>query len=88
MGDGLLEAILRYAQSKHIFISIALVEDDSYPPTGLIEEITEDSICLKQFDNNGEENGFSYIKKEDIYQLFVDSLPEQSLALLYHDLNQ
>ncbi len=88
MGDGLLEAILRYAQNKHVFISIALVEDDSYPPTGLIEEITEDSICLKQFNNNGEENGFSYIKKEDIYQLFVDSLPEQNLALRYHDLNQ
>ncbi len=88
LSKGLLEAVLGYAQNEEIFISIALVEDDSYPPTGLVEEMTEDLICLKNFTSSGEENGFSYIKKEDIHQLFVDSLPEQNMALLYNDLNK
>ena len=88
MTNGLLEALLLYAKNEEIFISIALMEDDDYPPTGLIEEMTEDYICLKNFTSSGVENGFSYIKKEDIHQLFIDSLPEQNLALLYNDLNK
>jgi len=88
MSNGLLEALLFYAKNKEIFISITLIEDDSYPPTGLIEEITEEFICLKKFTSSGVENGFSYIMKEDIHQLFIDSLPEQNLALLYNDLNK
>lgn len=88
MTNGLLEGLLLYVKNEEIFITIALIEDDSYPPTGLIEEMTEDFICLKNFTSSGEENGFSYIKKEDIHQLFIDSLPEQNLALLYNDLNK
>ena len=87
MSNGLLEALLIYAQNEKIFISIALIEDDGYPPRGLIKEMTEDFICLNNFTSDGLENGFSYIEKEDIHQLFIDSLPEQNLALLYHDLN-
>ena len=88
MDNGLLEALLLYAKNEEIFISIALMEDDDYPPTGFIEEMTDDFICLKNFTSSGVENGFSYIKKEDIHQLFIDSLPEQNLALLYNDLNK
>ena len=88
MSNGLLEALLNYVKNERIFISINLIEDDSCPPTGLIEEIDEEFICLKKFKNSGKENGVSYIKKADIYQLFVDSLPEQNLALLYNDLNK
>lgn len=88
MGDGLLEAILTYAKEEEIFISITLVEDDEYPPTGLVKELTEDFVCILNFDNDGTENGFSYIKKENIHQVFVDSLLEQNLALLYKDLNK
>lgn len=88
MNNGLLEALLLYAKNEGTFISIALVEDDSYPPTGLIDEMTEDVICLKNFTSSGVENGFSCIKKEDIHQLFIDSLPEQNLSLLYNDLNK
>ena len=86
--NGLLEELLLYAKNEEIFISIALIEDDSYPPTGLIEEMTDEFICLKNFTSSGVENGFSYIKKEGIHQLFIDSLLEQNLALLYNDLNK
>lgn len=86
--EGLLEALLLYAKNEEIFISIALMEGDDYPPTGLIEEMTDDFICLKNFTSSGLENGFSYIKKEDVHKLFIDSLPEQNLALLYNDLNK
>ena len=59
-------AIPKEMKNEEIFISIALMEDDNYPPTGLIEKMTDDFICLKNFTSSGLENGFSYIKKEPV----------------------
>ena len=84
----LLDALLDYAKWEELFISIDLIEGDSFPPTGLIEELTDDYICLKNITSSGETNGFSYIKREDIHTLFVDSMSEQDTALLYQDLNK
>lgn len=86
--NSLLDALLAYVQREEIFVSLELVEDDPYAPTGLIKELTEDYICLNNFTSSGEANGFSYIAKEDVHKLFIDSLPEQDLTLIYHDLNK
>jgi len=88
MERDLLEAFLCYAKSKDLVVSIALTESDDYPSEGLIEEITEEFISLKLIKSNGFEDGFAYVKMEDICFMFVDSLEEQSLKLLYNDLNK
>ena len=88
MGNGLLEAVLSYVKEKKLFVSTDLVEDDPYAPTGIIKELTEDYVYLLNFTSSGTENGISYIKKEGIHRLFVESMPEQDLKLLYNDLNK
>jgi len=88
VNNSLLDSLLAYVQKEEIFVSIELMEDDPYSPTGLIQELTEDYVCLKNFTSSGETNGYSYIEKEDIHKLFVDSMPEQDLALIYQDLNK
>lgn len=88
LSAGLLEALLACAQREKMFVSIDLVEDDAYPPTGLVEDVKEDVICLKKFTDAGEDDGFAYIKKEDVHLLTVDAMSEQDLALIYNDLNR
>lgn len=86
--NSLFDALLTYVQREEIFVSIELLEDDDYPLIGLIEELTDDYICLKNFNNDGEPNGFSYIENESIHRLFIDSMSEQDLKLIHQNLNK
>ena len=84
----LLEGILQFCKDEGKVLSIELVEDDDYDPAGFVHEICEDYVCLEKLTNDGERNGFAYVKMENIHKIFVDGLNEQNISLLYDDLNK
>ena len=79
----LFDETLEYAFKNNLFISCEFGSYDDYSPTGLIAEISEEFLTLHCYNNYGHEDGFSYFKKEDIKQIYIDSLHEQNTALLY-----
>lgn len=78
----LLDSVLEYAFKEHVFISITLDENDEYPRTGIVKNISDEDVCIQLYNTIGKKNGLSYIKKYDIYQVFLDGLVEQNISML------
>lgn len=64
------------------FLSITLNEGDEYPLTGVLTEVLDDEVTVQIYSSYGIKNGFSHLKKDAIYQIFVDGLPEQNVSLI------
>ncbi len=84
----LLTGILKFAKEKEKVTSIELVEDDEYAPVGFVHDVTEDYICLNTLTNEGEPDSITYVKVENVHKIFMDTLPEQNIRLLYEALNK
>lgn len=78
----LLEEALEWAKAEEKYVLFEMVEDDDYPPIGLVKEISEDYICVQCYDGYGEKDGFAYLKRENIVRACIDGKEGQDLEIL------
>ena len=79
----LLRWSLSYAMDNRTIVSIELCHSGVDDVSGFVSAINENICQVKCVDNNGVEDGFSYIKLSEITQLCFDSCDEQRLFALY-----
>lgn len=73
-------SIMEKAQSTKRVVSIELLNSGKEDIVGFVENLTTEQYVIRQYDEYGEEDGISYIKKEDISQISFDS--EDEIRLL------
>lgn len=80
-------AVLFLAKNNENIVSVELLDSERVNVMGFVEEI-DDSICkIKQIDEYGYNDGYSYIYLNDITQVVCNSQDENRMYRLWKNIN-
>ena len=80
-GESLQMAFLKYAKKNDKFVECA-VNDDTR--VGIVIDITDSLLVLKEIDYYGKEDGISYILLSGIWKIYIDGEKSREAEYLYH----
>lgn len=80
-------SVLQIALETRKVISLELLESGIDDVVGIVEDITDEFCKIKQIDQYGMYDGFSFVKINDITQISYDSQEEKTVLKLY-EVNQ
>ncbi len=80
--NNLIELLLNLLLKEKIIISIELLDSGTYDIIGFVEEINENTCKISQVNDDGQDDGVTYIRINDITQISADSLDERRILRL------
>lgn len=80
--DNLILDLIRFANEKHLAVSIELFHSESDDLQGFVADIQGDMVTIEQLDDDGKKDGNSVISLEDITDVVCDSDLQMALKLL------
>lgn len=75
--------LLSYAFESKGVLSIELIDSENYDIVGFVDELSDKQCKIKQVDEYGFKDGYSYIDIADITEISYNSLDEQRILVLY-----
>lgn len=80
--NNILDSILHFALSEHQIVSIELIDSDCDDVIGFIESVKNGECIVRQVNDYGFEDGYSYIETKDITTLsFNDKYGKRLMKL-------
>lgn len=76
----LIEDFLEKCSSEKILITIKLIYDVGV--TGYVKTLSEDDVCINVVTDEGEQDGVTYFKVEDIERIYLNGLDQNRLKIL------
>ena len=80
----IFESILRVASVTKEIVSLELVNSGMYDVEGFVETVEEGGCTIKQIDEYGYENGYSYVEIDNITQLAYSREEEKRILKLWN----
>lgn len=80
--NNLKELLLNLLLKEKIIVSIELLDSGTYDIIGFVEEISVNICKISQVNDDGQDDGFTYIRIYDITQISADSLDERRILRL------
>lgn len=82
----LIGSLLEYARSSGSIVSITVLDSGNVDGQGFVDDI-ENGICkIRQVDDDGMNNGYGFLKLEDITKIALDGEDEVMLQILNGEL--
>lgn len=80
--NNLVELMLNSLLKEKIIVSIELLDSSMYDVIGFVEEINENICKIRQVNDDGQDDGITYIRMDDITQISADSSDERRILRL------
>ena len=80
--NNLIDLFLNMLLKEKIIISIELLDSGIYDIIGFVEEISGNICKIGQVNDDGQSDGVTYIRIQDITQISADSLDERRILRL------
>lgn len=85
--DDVVLSVLEFARQNQLLVAIEILDSGYWDVQGVVKEI-DNVIEIVQVNDYGEENGSTFINKNDISELRCDTEEEISMKLLYDNLKE
>jgi hypothetical protein len=79
-GKCLIEDVFNKCKDEKILITVKLIYDVGV--TGFVKDLNEDDVCVNVITDDGEQDGLTYFKIEDVDRIYLDGIDQKRINIL------